>query len=158
LFLWHVDRALSIGLGIFAGLVACILLLIFGFVAIEAQPVLADGGWQTFLGTQGWFPVEGKFSDGACEPACEPWGGAHRCSFGAWLSHLHAVCVSRYSYNALSSSHSRLDGRYTIGDLWALGLNHHCSNSSDVATAGCECIFSHTHLGVDGATDYCIDE
>ena len=57
----HADRRLALllaGLACFSGL---LLLLVLGFLAREAWPVLANGSWLQFATNSGWYPLEGRF-------------------------------------------------------------------------------------------------
>jgi len=58
---WHADRLLSpllAGLACASGL---LLLLVLGFLAREAWPMLVNGNWLQFATSSGWYPLEGRF-------------------------------------------------------------------------------------------------
>lgn len=52
------DTALTGFFGIAAAVAACVLLLIFVFVAVESAPALRELGLARLLGDPGWFPAE----------------------------------------------------------------------------------------------------
>lgn len=58
---WHADRRLALPLAVLAASAALILLLVLAFLLREAWPVLNGGGWQRFIGDDGWYPLEGRF-------------------------------------------------------------------------------------------------
>lgn len=55
------DRNLARLLALLAGGCAMLLVLILGFLLLEAWPLLGSGGWQAFIRDGGWYPLEGQF-------------------------------------------------------------------------------------------------
>lgn len=55
------DRRLGLALGALSAGAGALLLLVLGFLAHEAAPVLAGGGWLRFLDGDGWYPLERRF-------------------------------------------------------------------------------------------------
>ena len=57
----NIDRQIAPLLAFLTALSTAILLLMLGFLAVEAWPVLINGGWRAFLQDDAWYPLEGMF-------------------------------------------------------------------------------------------------
>lgn len=57
----NIDQPIAVLLAGLAGFSGLLLVLVLVFLVKEAWPVLADGGWQSFLADEGWYPLEGLF-------------------------------------------------------------------------------------------------
>lgn len=57
----HIDRWVEAILAVLAACAGAILLLVLGFLVLEAWPVLNGAGWLRFLDGKGWYPLEGRF-------------------------------------------------------------------------------------------------
>lgn len=55
------DRRLALFLAVLTAASALIILLIVGFLGMEAWPVLGGGNWLKFFSDDGWYPLENQF-------------------------------------------------------------------------------------------------